>query len=477
MLKKVEENIEGLEIEGDVIKFESLTFFMIRNTSGTQIEHLMIYDALIIEGGDPQFTRAMVSKIRGHFNPEFYLKPLFLLHGSENKDPLINSLIDGVLFSLEQIKFVSEKVQKLFLKTNELYFPKSISFEAQIINKVINMLYTREKDEIRAFPYFHSGIGYCFPEASVNFGFPDEYQVLEIFDIAVKEGMFTRNFDQRTYLCANCSSGYLSYREVCPRCGSANSETEDLIHHFQCGYVGPLGDFNNEIDDELNCPKCNKKLRHIGVDYDKPSVLHTCFDCSHRYQDFNVKARCLLCSYDNEVDKLVPRTIYSYHLTKKGESVALNGYISTTKDFDEIIGTVKIDVFRVMVRYEVERLRQTDYKSNIAYLHLRNAGELYSRIGSAAQKKMLNDLIGILRGNLRSSDFITFYNSSTLLISLNDIPHKVAKSIMTEVKDIVQRLLRTSFKDVEIDIKVKVNELMVKLSHELQIQQLTKDLH
>lgn len=476
MLKKVDDN-ENLIIEDNVIKYESMTFYLVRNTAGTQIEQMMIYDALVIEGGDPYFTRTMVHKIRGHFNPEFYLKPLFLLHGSENKDPMINSLIDGVLFSLEQIKFVSDKVNQIFLKTNELYFPKSISFEAQVINKMINMLYTREKKEIRAFPYFHSGIGYCFPEASVNFSPNDEHQVLDIMDIAVKEGMFTQEFDQRTYLCSNCSSGYLSYREVCPRCGSSNSDTEDLIHHFACGYVGPIGDFTNEIDDELNCPKCNKTLRHIGVDYDKPSVLHTCYECNHRYQDFHVKAKCLQCAVDNSVEKLVPRTINSYTLTKKGESVALNGYISTTKDFDEIIGTVKVDVFKIMVRYEVERLRQTEYRSNIAYLHLRNAGELYSRIGSASQKKLLTDLIGILRSNLRSSDFITFYNSSTLLVSLNDIPHRVAVKIMNEVKVIVERLLRSSFKDVDIDIKVKVNELVIKLSHELQIQQLTKDLH
>ena len=30
---------------------------------------------------------------------------------------------------------------------------------------------------------------------------------------------------------------------------------------------------------DLVCPKCNRQLRHIGVDYEKPSKLFTCFNC------------------------------------------------------------------------------------------------------------------------------------------------------------------------------------------------------
>ena len=44
----------------------------------------------------------------------------------------------------------------------------------------------------------------------------------------------------------NCKNGHLSFREVCPSCDSANMISEDLIHHFPCGYIGAISDFKNK---------------------------------------------------------------------------------------------------------------------------------------------------------------------------------------------------------------------------------------
>ena len=110
----------------------------------------------------------------------------------------------------------------------------------------------------------------------------------------------------------------MSYREVCPKCSSSNTTPDDIIHHFPCGYVGPMKDYKNQIDDKLDCPKCNKRLRHIGVDYDKPSVIYECNHCAHKFQDYYVNAKCLSCESDKSVDQLRSMEIRSYRLTKKG---------------------------------------------------------------------------------------------------------------------------------------------------------------
>ncbi|MBX7093931.1 MAG: hypothetical protein K1X56_04360 [Flavobacteriales bacterium] len=463
------------EVNENVLEFEGYRFFIAYTGSSFRTEHALIYDAIIIESGDLNYSLHILKKIRAHLNPEFYLKPIFMLKGNENRDPLVNNLIDGVIYSLDQVKMVIPVIQQIYLKIADLSFTKSLSFEAQMIDKVLNLLYTRDKKELNPLPYFNSGIGYTFPEISINFNYRDEFQVLDIMEIAEKEGLFAGEYLDRIYLCNSCSGGYLSFREVCPHCGSTNADSEDLIHHFPCAYIGPISDFKNEIDNQLNCPKCNKMLRHIGVDYDKPSIIYTCGKCSSKFQDISVKAKCMVCTQDTDVQYLIPKHIKSYRITKKGETSAQTGYVSTSKDIEDFIGTVKLETFKTMIKYEIERLKQTDYSSNVAGIYLKNAGELYSMIGASSQRALLRDLVEIIRRNIRSSDLISFQNVNVVLLSLNEIPTKVADNILKEICGIISRLISKNFKNFEVDIKYNVLPLNTKLSHELQIQQLTKD--
>jgi hypothetical protein len=465
-----------LTVENNALKVGPFEFGIVAKGEVWNNERLLYYDALIIEATDASFVREIVFRIRKHHNSELYLKPIFLLKTTSESDLVVNELIDGVLFSLEQVEIIVEKVRSIHLKINEFIAVKSVSFEAEIINKVINLLASRDKKEIKAIPYMQSGIGYFFPELSVNFASVDEFNAIRILKIGEDEGLFTSTFNERIYLCTNCSGGYLNYREVCPQCNSSHSKTEDLVHHFPCAYVGPINDFKNTIDDELNCPKCNKKLRHIGVDYDKPSVLHTCQKCSHQFQDSHVKAKCISCLFDNDVQNLVAKEIRDYKITRKGLSISYNGYISTSKDFDEVPGTVKYDVFKIMLKYEIERLRQNDYVSNIGFVHLSNAGEIYSRIGMDRQKSLISEMINILRNNLRSADFIAFYDASTLVLSMNEIPNKIANKILSEISNLTIRLMKMNFKTVEIQIKTNAIELSTEISHDLQMQNLVRTI-
>jgi len=76
----------------------------------------------------------------------------------------------------------------------------------------------------------------------------------------------------------------------------------------------------------------------------------------------------------------VSKEIRDYRITRKGISVSYNGYISTSMASDEEPGTVKSDVFTIMLNYEIERLRQNDYVCNIGFVLLANDGEIYSLI-------------------------------------------------------------------------------------------------
>lgn len=470
---------EVLEIETEnasqdhIIEAGNYTFFVCRSNVPFILEKCLIYDAFIIEAGDYYFTLNVIKKIRSHVNPECYLKPVFLYKGSDNRDPLIHNLSDGVIFSYDQINFLIPVLEKIYLRIAEINPTKSISYEAQMIDKCLNLMFTREKTQLLPTPYIQSAIAYAYPELSVNFHARDEWQVLDLLQIMESEGLAQGEFYDRIYLCNGCSGAYLIFREVCPTCQSADNVSEDLVHHYPCAFIGPISDFKNELDDQLHCPKCNKNLRHIGVDYDKPSIIYTCNHCKSKFQDIHVQARCVSCNHDNPVENLAPRAIKNYRITKKGEMTAVTGYVSTSKDIEEFIGTIKIDTFKTMLKYEIERLKQNDYISNISAIYIRNAGELFSMIGTNSQRALLKDLVDIVRRNLRSADLITFLNVNTLILSMNEIPTKVAEHILKEIADIMTRLIRKNFKNFEADIRFKVQTLNTKLSHELQMQQLT----
>jgi len=460
--------------EESLVEFAGFKFLLINPEDGLSVEKVQFHNAVIIDGNDRAFIRQIVRRIRSDNQPDIYLKPIFILKGININDPFVNKLVDGTLFSLDQIELIIPEVERILTKTKDLHFTNSLSFEAQMIEKTISFMYTCEIQDLEPIPYIYSSNNYSYPILSVNFRQRDEHIALDILEIAEREGIFDSSYIDRIYLCPSCQGGHLTYREVCPKCGSSNSTTEDIIHHFPCAYVGPLSDFTNEIDDQLDCPKCNKRLRHIGVDYDKPSVLHECKACDHKFQDFNVKAKCLACTTDNLVEQLKGKEIRKYSLTKKGELAAINGFVSTSKDIEEIIGTVKFETFVTMLKYEIERLRQTEGASNICAVHLSNPSQIYSKMGSEVQKVLLKDLVKVIRSNIRSSDIISFQSSSTIILSMNEIPTRIAKRILSEIIDMLKRLIATTFKDIDVEFEYEVIKLDYKLSPQLHIQQLTK---
>ncbi|MCH2234430.1 MAG: diguanylate cyclase [Crocinitomicaceae bacterium] len=464
------------QISDSVVKSDGFSYLIIDRFDGLVVEDVEFHDAVIIDGRDEAFVRQIVRRIRAHKKHDIYLKPVYILRGATITDPFIQKLTDGTLYSLDQLPFLKDETERIRTRSSELKFTESISFEAQMIEKVICFMYTSEDRVLEPIPYVYADINYSYPILSVNFSRHDEHSILDILEIAEKEGIFESEFHDKVYLCGNCNSGRLSYREVCPKCSSSNSKTQDIIHHFPCGYVGPIDDFTNEIDDELDCPKCNKRLRHIGVDYDKPSVLHTCNNCGHKFQDYNVNAKCMSCGQDQRAEQLAERTIKKYTLTKKGEMAAINGFVTTAKDIEEIIGSVKYETFKTMLKYEIERLRQTEGSSNVCAIKIDNPSQVYSQLGSDVQKDLLIEIVKVIRSNIRSSDIISFQNSSTIVLSMNEIPTRIAKKILSEIIDILKRLMETTLKSMEVQFHTHVIPLDYGMSPEMHIHQLTKEL-
>jgi len=473
----LKDSLKEIVIKDNKIEVDNLLFSIIDSSSSVNIEHLMGSDAIILNARDTEFARLIIRKIRSHHNPEFYLKPVFLIDYKESKEPFLNYLHDGLIYSYDQVKEISNVVKQIFFKTTQLDNQLITSFEAQSIKKVLNFMYTRDRKTLKPYLNLSSNIGYTFPEISVHFENEEESQVLDMLEWAEHQGLIWPDFNERIYLCNNCSSGFLSYREVCPHCNSSNSRSEDLVHHFPCAYIGPISDFKNEIDNALNCPKCNKTLRHIGVDYDKPSIIHHCNDCDSNFQDINVKAKCVSCSNDVEIQYLIPKSINTYKLTKRGRSAATNGFLASGKEVEDIFGTINMQLFKTMLHYELERIKENEtQKTCIALLSLENVFELYNKIGKKAERTLVEDLVNLIRENIKPSDFIAIENSSTLYFGLINTEEVQAKMLLENVKTVLQKLISTNFKEFAVKVLIKTKQLNVSPKAELQLQELSKEL-
>ncbi|MCD6067852.1 MAG: hypothetical protein K0S33_2678 [Bacteroidetes bacterium] len=465
-----------IEFDNNVLNYENQHLYLFESFSGLKIDHLVGYDAIVLEANDADFTRIILKKFRSHSNPEFYLKPIFLINYKSSGDPIIEHLHDGILVSFDQIPEKVNDIQELFVRSTHIDNSPSGSFEVLLMKKILNYMYTRELRSFKPYPNLNSAVGFTYPLLSINFEPFEETKVLEILDWAQKENLIWPDFYDRVYLCNSCGAGHLSYREICPSCDSANMKSEDLIHHFPCGNIGPISDFKNKVDSVLNCPKCNKALRHIGVDYDKPSIINHCLTCNEVFQDYIVKALCLQCKTDSDVQYLVSKNINVYRLTKKGRNAATSGIITSEYGgMEEVFGAVDHKTFNTMMHYEQERIKHnTSQNTTIAVLHIENIYDLLRKLGKSKEKAFITELVQLIRENITPADFINISNPSLILICMNDTVSTDALQLMQKVNDKIEEMVFNNFNKFQLVMHYKTAPLNTEGAFEKQLQELTK---
>jgi hypothetical protein len=447
-----------VEFNKNVISVLGKTFYYMESFSSLNISDLGIYDGVIIDAKDVDFTRIIVKKFRGHLDVDFYLKPIFLINNSITNDPYVNDLTDGIILAFDQLSEKVNFVTQVASKITRLENSANKLFEMQIFKKALNYMFTRDMNTFLAVVDSNSNFGYTYPILSVNFDSFEESKVLEVLEWAEKENLIWPDFQDRVYLCHNCKGGHLSFREICPNCDSANIKSEDLVHHFPCGYIGPMSDFKNKIDTVLNCPKCSKSLRHIGVDYDKPSVINNCQNCNDVFQDYLVKAKCMQCKVDADVQFLLSKNINTYKLTKKGRNAAVGGiFAADYADNNSIVGALDFKTFSTLMHYEQERTKSSAaLNSNLIVFYFENIFDLYKIVGKTKENSLLTEFVELIRNNIKPSDFICVNNPSIISICINDVVVDSARTEAIKISDMIEELVMNNFHWFSLNISFDV---------------------
>ncbi|MGZ9032827.1 MAG: TackOD1 domain-containing metal-binding protein [Rhodospirillales bacterium] len=139
-------------------------------------------------------------------------------------------------------------------------------------------------------------------------------------------GLLARSFFDRLHVCPGCQSSRLSVREECPACRGASIAEEPTVHHFACAQMALERAFRS--GDGLVCPKCRSRLRHFGIDYEKPGVATVCDGCGHVDGEPEIGFRCVDCGAHHDAQAISLRDWYSYTLTPAGEEAVAHGALS-----------------------------------------------------------------------------------------------------------------------------------------------------
>ncbi|ODA68246.1 Gliding motility regulatory protein [Methyloligella halotolerans] len=174
-------------------------------------------------------------------------------------------------------------------------------------DQLLAYLYVSERDFAPSHDPSHpSCVSYpgCFPQNAVAAA-----------EDLVTQGLLSRRFADRFYVCGACQSKRLSVREECPACRSADIEESELIHHFRCAHQAPEEAFRSGA--QLICPKCKSALRHYGHDYDRPGKVFVCGSCGAWNSEPAVGFVCMDCDTHSDAEAIARQDVYAYSLTAK----------------------------------------------------------------------------------------------------------------------------------------------------------------
>ena len=91
---------------------------------------------------------------------------------------------------------------------------------------------------------------------------------------------------------------------------SPNLERPELIHHFLCAGVFRASEYGDP--DDLHCPKCRRRLTHVGVDHEYVRGEFECRRCRHVSAWAPAGGRCLQCGSQFQAEQARLEEWYIY---------------------------------------------------------------------------------------------------------------------------------------------------------------------
>lgn len=417
------------------------------------VNSLQNVDALLIQTTTSHEATELIRSIRSNRNRVQALIPVFISSTVSNLQS-IKYQFDGVFsddtkeITLQRLKLIKSRLVEMNYEIHQLDYYQSL------LQSSLQFAYSRDQEFEPARNRF-SKIGFSYPFLSAVLKEEEANRVLEILNTSFVKGYTAKKTIDKTHTCRKCSGGYLNYRECCPKCGSSDLKTEDLIHHFLCAHIAPEQDYKKE--EHLECPKCDKELRHIGIDYDKPSSMHTCNDCSHQFQQAEVKALCIDCGHDNELSQLGNLEIGAFELTPLGEQIAKFGiHVQKTETTSKEIHTVSEQMLELFRKQELSR-EQSEKLSWEGSVRIHP--EIMSYFHIEQQEVIQKEICNIISKYLGKADVLSSPNTTWYRFLVYDQTPENIEKTGTIIQNNISKLITDGIGDYEHPAEVLITKL------------------
>lgn len=233
--------------------------------------------------------------------------------------------------------------------------------------------------------------------------------------------------------CDACESAHLNYVDLCPCCNSLNIRNSLFIHCFTCSHVAPQESFF--AGGVLSCPNCHARLRHIGVDYNRPLEQMDCQDCGSCFAEARVVARCLACGKVDDPEKLPVLNVAAYTLSDAGRQVAREGgevrwYAGVSPGYRIFSPASFADA--------------VDWMANLARRHgapwftllgirVELAASAVPTLGSVAAREMREAFVERIREQMRDTDLLTQVGCSLVWVGLPHTDREGALALLSKI--------------------------------------------
>ncbi|MBI1854146.1 MAG: response regulator [Planctomycetes bacterium] len=299
-----------------------------------------------------------------------------------------------------------------------------------------------------------SPFGHRWGAADSPFPADPERQIAFLEDL-VSAGCLQPEFFDTIHLCKSCRRYNLNFREVCPVCGSPDIEVADLIHHFRCAFVAPVSRFLSGT--RYVCPKCDRELRHIGVDYEKPSQSFACRPCGAAFREPEVACACLACGAKALATEERVERLYAYRLTAKGRLAAESGHLYDV-DFARLMEDGSLEVLgaaslQPTLQAEVARSRRFGRPLSLLVVTLEGVEEQIAAEGRLAVATRMRETAQVLRGAIRETDVPCRFGEHGLACILPETTEAAADTIATTLRE---RLASDGAGEVPVAVSIAV---------------------
>lgn len=430
-------------------------------------------DAIVIEKNNVLSTIKSIENFRASNSESISLKPIFVLSWTKLEHPYILQLSDGNIKSESEIDGYVDLIQNIQSRSMNLINidEEFMIEETKVISKTLRFMYTRNWTSLSPLRNRNFKLGVVYPILSNSIGINHEHKISMILKSAVDEGLFSPSFVEKIYECNTCHDSFLHYREVCPKCLSADLAEEEMIHHFRCAMISEEKQFRQD-DGSLVCPKCTKELRHIGVDYDKPAVMFKCKTCSHDFQDYLIKAHCTGCGNESAVEYLVSNNIYSYELTEKGKRLSRSGsFIQISKESISIKHSTEYDLFTALITSEIEQLNLNNRDVfSVAKIELSGLDGVSDHLGKDYLINFLSEIVKLIKRSISNQDAVYIDGISKIYFTGFTTAGAEMEILLQNISSLLKQLIddNTDFSSqitlkqrfVEVDENVHISELM-----------------